>query len=419
MPTHDAMQRAMLGAGAQQQPYRPVSPVDGDVVSPQTLLRRRSKEQYNEFKRSAISQDGSERSISYRRSRGESMENLPGIHDALSKVMAAVSDQEAQAQRMSLLEPHVRPLLSRVGICPWKGKLVVGTSSQCRRDVLIALQGSGSWRVCACLSPSIDEKAVGARTEENPDMPHRRQAEGISPEELERLGALPQAIAIAKAVNIGKIISACGLPDDNTSSGSDSHRGRDDTQECVYFTADQVIDYHGSVREKPSTADEAREFLRSYSNDSVSVINSLVLTHYPSMLRVTHLDSATVYWQRIPEALVAQTVAKGEVMHAAGGFTIEDPLLYKLVDRIDGGIDSVLGLSVTALHRCMSELCAKVARLEETDAKGGDDGAKGGDDGLGLYHASHKGSGGSATTTRESVDDVGSGNMAEAKSSRK
>ena len=57
-----------------------------------------------------------------------------------------------------------------------------------------------------------------------------------------------------------------------------------------------------------------------------------------------------VWFRRIPEEVIDQVIARGEVFAHAGGFSITDPLLEAYIARVDGTAESVIGLP-TALTR--------------------------------------------------------------------
>lgn len=125
----------------------------------------------------------------------------------------------------------------------------------------------------------------------------------------------------------------------------------------LIITADQIVLFDGTVREKPDSEEEARSYLRSYSNRAVSTVSAIVVTHYPSMKQASAVDVATVFWETISEEVVEKVVKKGTVLSCAGGFQIEDDDLCLLIQSIDGGVDSVMGMPVNLtldlLHEVM------------------------------------------------------------------
>ena len=56
------------------------------------------------------------------------------------------------------------------------------------------------------------------------------------------------------------------------------------------------------------------------------------------------VDRAMVRFRRIPEAVIDQVIACGDVFAYAGGFSITDPLLEAYIERVDGTAESVIDL---------------------------------------------------------------------------
>lgn len=115
----------------------------------------------------------------------------------------------------------------------------------------------------------------------------------------------------------------------------------------IILTSDQIVLYKSDVREKPSTREEAKQFLSSYSNDNVSTISAIVITEYPSKKQKSAIDIATVYWDEITDLIVEKVIDKGEIYSSAGGFRIEDSDLNPLIRYLEGSFDSIMGLPVS------------------------------------------------------------------------
>lgn len=113
---------------------------------------------------------------------------------------------------------------------------------------------------------------------------------------------------------------------------------------CLLITSDQVTLYNGEIREKPVSAEQAREFLRSYSIAPVETISAVVVTNTGNGKQVEGTDRVTIHFKTIPEAVIDTLIAEGDVMYCAGGFIVEHPLLQPLIKQMDGEMDSVMGL---------------------------------------------------------------------------
>ena len=72
------------------------------------------------------------------------------------------------------------------------------------------------------------------------------------------------------------------------------------------------------------------------------------------------VDVATVHFRPIPEATVDKLLAEGEVYHCAGGLMVEHPLVEPHIERMDGEIDSVMGLRKKTVSNLLAQ--AEAAR---------------------------------------------------------
>ncbi|CBN74646.1 conserved unknown protein [Ectocarpus siliculosus] len=184
--------------------------------------------------------------------------------------------------------------------------IVLGSSSGYRRRIMDSL----GWEFSTA-SPDVDEKAI-----RDPD-PRKMCAE----------------IARAKARALAERLD----------------------KPAVLITADQVCLFdegHGrgeEVREKPESVEEAKAFLRSYSCRSVKTLSALCVTNLDNGRAAEGVHESTVAWREISPAVVDDVIARGNVMGSAGGFALEEPGLRSLVDKIEGSVDSVLGLPVELL----------------------------------------------------------------------
>jgi MAF protein len=118
----------------------------------------------------------------------------------------------------------------------------------------------------------------------------------------------------------------------------------------LLITSDQVVVWQGKIREKPAHTEEARAFLRGYAKGPAETVTAVVVTHTATGVRQQGVDRAKVWFRRIPEEVIDQVIAGGEVFAHAGGFSITDPLLEAYIERVDGTAESIIGLP-TALTR--------------------------------------------------------------------
>lgn len=183
----------------------------------------------------------------------------------------------------------------------------------------------------------IDEKSLGDRSKDAPP-------------------DLVLALGKAKMDHLVHEIKAGNCKDDMPEANDSG------TQEWVVLTGDQVVTCNGQILEKPESVEEAREFVASYAKNPPATVGSCVLTHLPSGIQVSGVDTATIYFKpTIPADLVDKLIELDEpIMSCAGGLMIEHPLTKEHLDRIDGTEDSVMGLSKDLVMRLLGELSEKV-----------------------------------------------------------
>ncbi|CAH8281088.1 unnamed protein product [Arabidopsis lyrata] len=199
-------------------------------------------------------------------------------------------------------------------------KLILGSQSMARKRIL-ADMGYDYTIVTA----DIDEKAI--RTEKPED--------------------LVVALAEAKA---NEIISKLG----------GESQFAQDPQPTLLITADTVVVYKGVIREKPTTKEEAREFIKGYSGSHGGVVGSVLVRNLKTGVRRGGWDKAEVYFHEIPEQIIDDLIDDAITYKVAGGLTLEHPLISPLIDSVVGGVDTVMGLPKELTEKCINDvLCRK------------------------------------------------------------
>jgi len=123
----------------------------------------------------------------------------------------------------------------------------------------------------------------------------------------------------------------------------------------LLVTADQVVVHQGDVREKPESEAEARAFIASYGESPARTVGAIVVTDLDTGRRVASGDSSEVHFSPIPPEVVDFLISEGECFHCAGGLMVEHPKIYPLVTKLDGSLDSIMGLSKQVMGRLLLE----------------------------------------------------------------
>uniref|UniRef100_A0ACD6A533 Uncharacterized protein n=1 Tax=Avena sativa TaxID=4498 RepID=A0ACD6A533_AVESA len=181
-------------------------------------------------------------------------------------------------------------------------KIILGSSSPARREIL-----SDMGYEFTVMSADIDEKAI--RREE--------------PEELVK------ALAEAKADAVKLNLAADGC-------------GRD--QPTLVITSDQVMVSQGVIRERPRSAEEAREFIKAYSGDRAFAVNYVLVTDLSTGGRKGGWDIPEIRFRHIPDAFIEQVLKEEGMTCVAGGLKLTHPSASPFIKELIGTADSVRGL---------------------------------------------------------------------------
>ena len=70
---------------------------------------------------------------------------------------------------------------------------------------------------------------------------------------------------------------------------------------------------------------------------------------------MTGTDIAKQHFTPIPDTLVDALIAKGDILHCAGGFMIDDPLVIPFLAAREGSEDSIIGMPIALTMALLSE----------------------------------------------------------------
>ncbi|KAG6406426.1 hypothetical protein SASPL_134026 [Salvia splendens] len=125
----------------------------------------------------------------------------------------------------------------------------------------------------------------------------------------------------------------------------------------LYFYNDmEVVVYEGVIREKPSSKEEARQFIKGYSGGHAATVSSVLVTNLSNGSRKGGWDKVEIHFHDIPEEVIEKLIEEAPVLNVAGGLIIEHPLVVPYVKEVVGGTDSVMGLPKDLTRRLMKEV---------------------------------------------------------------
>ncbi|CAM8884547.1 unnamed protein product [Rhodiola kirilowii] len=123
----------------------------------------------------------------------------------------------------------------------------------------------------------------------------------------------------------------------------------------LLLTADTVVVYNGVIREKPSSKEEARKFIKDYSGSHGTVVGSVLVTNLRTGYKKGGWESAEVYFHEIPDHVIDSLIEDGVTLNVAGGLMLEHPLTSPFVESMVGTADCVMGLSKGLTERLIKE----------------------------------------------------------------
>ena len=128
------------------------------------------------------------------------------------------------------------------------------------------------------------------------------------------------------------------------------------TSPAVLVTADLIVVWNGQIREKPTSPDEARQFLRECSQAECICIAGVTVTDLATKNRREGTDRASIWFDPIPDELIDELIASGDVYGWGGGFEASDPRMRPYVTRTTGEMETIMGLPKTLTKKLLLEI---------------------------------------------------------------
>lgn len=128
--------------------------------------------------------------------------------------------------------------------------------------------------------------------------------------------------------------------------------------DAIVIGSDTIVGIDDHQLEKPVDIDEARRMLESYVGRESIVTTGLAVIHQAKNIELTGVDTTKVWFKATSPEIVSLReayLATGDWSDKAGGYGIQS-VGDTLVDRIDGGADTVIGLPMGLLAKLLAEL---------------------------------------------------------------
>ncbi len=128
------------------------------------------------------------------------------------------------------------------------------------------------------------------------------------------------------------------------------------TEPAILVTADQVVILKGEIREKPVSEEQARQFLRSYSDQPIEVVSGVLVTNTATGESAEGNDIVKIVFNAIPENTIEALIQAGDVMYCGGALKAEDPRLKPFVISQEGTDESLQGVPVELIKSLIAQV---------------------------------------------------------------
>ncbi len=129
----------------------------------------------------------------------------------------------------------------------------------------------------------------------------------------------------------------------------------------ITLTCDTIVVLGDRVLEKPVDEDDALAILTALSGHRHVVCTAVVWATEKEIL-ASDYETTDVYFNTVTASQIRVYIASGEPMDKAGAYGIQGMGAF-LVDRIEGNLDTVIGLPRTLLERLAGEINGKLGSL--------------------------------------------------------
>ena len=121
-------------------------------------------------------------------------------------------------------------------------------------------------------------------------------------------------------------------------------------EDCIIIAADTVVVYDGEILGKPSTKEEAVDYLVDLSGNQHEVKTGVCVL-FPNA-EITFTETTDVYFRNLKDEEILKYVNKGTCMDKAGAYGIQE---CDFVEKINGSYSNVVGLPKKKIQSILNE----------------------------------------------------------------
>ena len=122
----------------------------------------------------------------------------------------------------------------------------------------------------------------------------------------------------------------------------------------LILSSDTMVAIGDQVLGKPKDLDQSRQYLEMLSGQRHSVITAICIVSPSEKREVVAHEESFVYFRKLSEEQISSYVASGDGLDKAGAYGIQT-LADGFIERIEGNIDNVMGLSIELVEKTLKE----------------------------------------------------------------
>lgn len=116
------------------------------------------------------------------------------------------------------------------------------------------------------------------------------------------------------------------------------------SEPALIITSDQVGACNNIIREKPVSTEEVYEFYDQYRQYPLQTFTAVTVRNTATGNQQTDVDIVSTHLAPIPNTIIDELIAEGEILNMAGAIKLEDPRISPFILSRDGALDSLIGL---------------------------------------------------------------------------
>lgn len=124
--------------------------------------------------------------------------------------------------------------------------------------------------------------------------------------------------------------------------------------EDLVISADTIVFFKNKIYGKPKDINEAKEFLRTFSNNTHEVITGYSLTYKDKKIEKESVTYVT--FNKLTDDLIDKYASEVNLLDKAGAYAIQDDEKYHIINKIKGSYYNVMGFPIEDIKKDIETL---------------------------------------------------------------